>query len=109
MADPTTQPRPVSDDAMRAVYEETKTPHKFGIVLRGEGGQMVDCPTVFRHAGAWFMAYVCMNKVGYETHLARSTDLLKWEPLGKILTFRDGEVWDKWQADGGVALFDHQW
>ena len=42
-------------------------------------------PQRFRHADAWFMVYVCMNKVGYETHLARSDDLLKWQPLGKIL------------------------
>jgi predicted GH43/DUF377 family glycosyl hydrolase len=50
-----------------------------------------------------------MNEVGYETHLAVSDDLLEWEPLGKILKFRDGDVWDKWQADGGIALHDHLW
>jgi hypothetical protein len=45
---------------------------------------MVDCPSVFRHGSAWFMLYVCTtNKVGYETHLARSDDLLHWTPLGK--------------------------
>ena len=43
-----------------------------------------------------------MNKVGYETHLVRSDDLLKWEPLGKILSFRESG-WDKWQAGGTVA------
>ena len=98
----------VSAEQMRAVYEETKTPFKYGVVLRGEGGNAVDCPSVFRHGDAWFMVYVCMNKVGYETHLARSGDLLKWEPLGKILPFRD-TGWDKWQAGGTVALQDHAW
>jgi predicted GH43/DUF377 family glycosyl hydrolase len=104
----TTQERPVSEEAMRAVYEETKTPHKYGVIVRGDEGKAVDCPNVFRHGDAWYMAYVCMNKVGYETHLARSDDLLHWEPLGKILRFRD-DGWDKWQADGGVALMDYAW
>ena len=35
------------------------------------------------------MLYVCMNEVGYETHLADSDDLLKWNPLGKVLSFRE--------------------
>ena len=39
------------------------------------------------------MVYVCMNEVGYETHLAQSDDLLKWDPLGKVLSFRS-EGWD---------------
>lgn len=102
-------PRPVAADVMQRVHDEVKTPFKYGIVLRGDGGKMVDCPSVFRFNNAWFMLYVCMNQVGYETHLARSDDLIKWEPLGKVLTFRDGDVWDKWQADGGVALADHRW
>jgi len=104
-----TQPIEVSDTEMQTVYEESKTPFKYGVIVRGEEGKAVDCPNVFRHGDAWFMVYVCMNKVGYETHLARSDDLLKWEPLGKILKFREGDVWDRWQADGGVALFDHHW
>src|SRR6476659_6522421 len=93
----------VSDDQMRGVYEETKTPFKYGVIMRGEDGNAVDCPSVFRHGDAWFMVYVCMNKVGYETHLARSDDLLKWEPLGKILKFRE-TGWDKWQAGGTIQL-----
>ena len=76
--------------------------------MRGAEGKAVDCPNVFRHGDAWFMLYVCMNKTGYETHLARSDDLLKWETLGKVLSFRE-RGWDQWQADGGVALFDHAW
>src|SRR3954468_12657165 len=104
----TTQTKPVGEDAMRAVYEEAKTPHKFGVILRGDDGNAVDCPSVFRHGDAWFMCYVCMNKVGYETHLARSDDLLHWQPLGKILRFRE-TGWDKCQAGGTVQLQDHQW
>jgi len=32
---------------MQRVYEEVKTPYKYGIVLRGETNQLVDCPSVF--------------------------------------------------------------
>ena len=98
----------VSDAEMRGVYEAARTPFKYGVILRGDEGTMLDCPSVFRHAGAWFMVYVCMNKVGYETHLATSRDLLKWEPLGKILPFR-ADGWDKWQAGGTIALQNHEW
>jgi len=98
----------VSPEQMQAVYDEAKTPYKYGVILRGDEGNAVDCPSVFRHGDAWFMVYVCMNKVGYETHLATSRDLLKWEPLGKLLKFRDAG-WDKWQAGGTISLQDHTW
>ena len=93
---------------MQRVYDEVKTPYKYGVIIRGDDNKMVDCPSVFRHNGRWYMIYVCMNKVGYESHLATSDDLLHWETLGKILTFRDAG-WDRWQCDGGVALVDYDW
>lgn len=94
---------------MARAYEAAKTPFKYGVIIRGEGGRAVDCPSVFRFKDAWWMLYVCMNEVGYETHLARSDDLLRWDIQGKVLSFREGEVWDRWQADGGAALVDHTW
>lgn len=100
--------REIPAERMRHVYEEVKTPFKYGIIIRGEDHKAVDCPSVFRHGGRWYMIYVCMNKVGYETHLAISDDLLSWKPLGKIMTFHK-EGWDAWQADGGVALCDPTW
>src|SRR5579862_2695015 len=108
MTDTSTQARPVSPETMQRIYDEVKTPHKYGIVLRGEGGKIIDCPSIFRFKQTWYMLYVCMNEVGYETHLADSPDLLHWNPLGKVLSFPK-EGWDKWQADGGVALIDYQW
>lgn len=98
----------VSAEKMQAVYEEVKTPFKYGVVIRGEDKKLVDCPNVFRHEGKWYMMYVCMNKVGYETLLAESDDLLNWKPLCNIMSFRK-EGWDAWQADAGVALFDYRW
>jgi len=98
----------VAAEQMTAIYEEVKTPYKYGIVIRGEDKKFVDCPNVFRHGDMWYMMYVCLNKVGYETHLAASDNLLDWKPLGKILPFpTDG--WDKWQADGSIALCDYRW
>lgn len=106
---PAQKPRFVSAATMQQIYDEVKTPHKYGVVLRGEPGELVDCPNVFRHAGRWYMMYVAIkDNVGYQTYLARSDDLLHWEKLGRILTHpRAG--WDAWQVDGGLALYDTRW
>jgi predicted GH43/DUF377 family glycosyl hydrolase len=99
----------VSPDRMQNIYDECKTPFKRGIVLHPPAGAMCDCPSVFRFGGRWYMLYVVIEgKVGYQTHLAVSDNLLDWKPLGKILSFRDSG-WDKWQADGGISLVDHNW
>jgi alpha-L-fucosidase 2 len=103
--------RPVSDGEMQRVYDEVKTPYKFGVVLAPEDAktEYYDCPTVFRHGDRWLMVYVKFkDKVGYETCLAESRDLLEWRTLGTILPFQK-DTWDMWQADGGVALFDPEW
>lgn len=106
---PSDKPRLVSADTMRRIYDEVKTPFKYGVVLAGEAGEMVDCPTVFRHENRWYMLYAATrDKTGYETFLARSDDLLHWEKLGCVLPFRR-EGWDAWQADGGIALYDTAW
>ena len=100
---------PVPQEMMERVYEEVKTPYKHGVVIPAGEGEKVDCPNVFRHDGRWYMMFA-VNKdlIGYETHLAVSDDLLNWERLGRILSFRD-EGWDRWQADGGVSLIDYTW
>ena len=100
--------REVGKAAMSEIYEQVKTPHKYGILLRGEDKKGVDCPSVFRQGNKWYMVYICMNQVGYETHLAASENLLAWKPLGKILRFQEGR-WDAAQAAGYIALQDHTW
>jgi predicted GH43/DUF377 family glycosyl hydrolase len=102
--------REVPAEVMRRIYDEVKTPCKYGVVLKGETkDEWVDCPSVFRHEGRWYMVYAAIrDKAGYESYLARSDDLLHWEKLGKILSFR-GDGWDAWQADGGIALPDWRW
>jgi predicted GH43/DUF377 family glycosyl hydrolase len=95
---------------MQRVYEEIRTPFKYGVVLPAGEGEKLDCPNVFRHDGRWYMVFaVIRDNVGYETHLAVSDDLLHWERLGAILPFDDNQGWDKWQAAGGLALFDTEW
>lgn len=102
-------PAPISDAEMQRVYHEVETPYKYGVVIPARKGSLADCASVFRYEGKWLMVYVAnQGRVGYETHLAESPDLLHWKPLGKILPFaRHG--WDAWQADGGISLVDPTW
>ncbi len=102
--------QPVTENTMRQIYDEVKTPFKYGVILQGAGpDEYVDCPSIFRSGEHWYMMYVAItNKIGYQTFLARSDDLLHWTKLGKILPFSQNG-WDAWQADGGVALADYRW
>ncbi|HEX9046244.1 MAG TPA: glycosylase [Verrucomicrobiae bacterium] len=108
---PVAATRMVDTNTLQQIYAEVKTPFKYGVVLRGDGtNELVDCPSVFRYDGRWYMMFVAnANKVGYQTFLARSDDLLHWEKLGKILSFTATNHWDAWQADGGIALADYRW
>ena len=103
--------RAVETNVMQEIYEEVKTPFKYGVVLTGAAtNELVDCPGIFRDGRHWYLMYVAIsNKVGYQTFLARSEDLLHWQKLGKILSFTDTNRWDAWQADGGLALADYHW
>ncbi|WP_197525531.1 hypothetical protein [Pseudobythopirellula maris] len=94
---------------MQRVFEELSTPHKHGVLLTPGEGEYYDCPNVFRHNGRWWMLFVSTkDHKGYETELAVSDDLLHWEKLGKVLSFRE-QGWDRWQADGSIALYDTEW
>lgn len=102
--------RLVDDAAMQRVYDEVKTPFKYGVILKGSSkDELVDCPSVFRRGEHWYMVYVAnSNKLGYQTFLAQSSDLLHWTKLGTILPFSN-KGWDAWQGDGGIALADYRW
>lgn len=95
-------------EKMNEIYNEIKTEHKYGMILKNTTGKMLDCPNVFRHGEKWYMIYVVFDGQGYETALAESADLLHWEPRGTILGYTKG-TWDANQAGGGVALCDFQW
>ncbi len=102
----------VSKEEMEAVYQEMKTPVKCGMVLREEGADL-DCPNVIRlQDGTWRMIYARhvpgVEREGYETWMAKSTDLLHWEVEGKLLSQKE-EGWDALQADGGLCLLNPKW
>src|ERR1700722_2762885 len=103
--------RTVETNVMQQIYEEVKTPFKYGVVLAGGAtNELVDCPSIFRSGKHWYMMYVAIsNKVGYQTFVARSDDLLRWQKMGRILSFAKTNDWDAWQADGGIALVDYRW
>ena len=82
----------ISQDELARIYEEVKTPYKYGMVIAPQdNGHKIDCPTVFREGDSWYMTYVVYNGKtgqdgrGYETWLAKSSDLLHWKTLGRVL------------------------
>ncbi len=101
----------VPEARMQQVYEEIKTPYKYGLVLIPESDSAkTDSPTVFRHKGVWYMSYIVFDGRGYETWMASSPDLLNWKTIGRILPFpTDSTRWDAHQRAGYVALYDHRW
>lgn len=101
----------VPDTAMERVYQEVKTPYKYGMVVVPEdNGKKIDCPTVYRVGKDWFMSYIVFDGKGYETMLAKSNDLLHWTTTGKLLSFpKDSSRWDAHQRAGYMALQDPQW
>jgi predicted GH43/DUF377 family glycosyl hydrolase len=101
----------VSQQAMQHVYEEVKTPYKYGLVVVPQtDSEKIDCPTVFRKGKLWYMTYLRFDGRGYETWLAKSNDLLHWEKMGRIMSHsRDTTQWDASQKAGYVALVDTKW
>jgi predicted GH43/DUF377 family glycosyl hydrolase len=101
----------VPDSIMQKIYNEVKTPYKYGLVLTPENdSKKMDCPSVFRKGNNWYMTYLVFDGRGYETWLAQSNDLLHWQPKGRILSFsKDPTWWDANQKAGYIALQDPQW
>lgn len=82
--------------------EHLLTPFKLGRpVLTGSGAEgsfdrnAVDCPTPFWHNGRYYMLFVGFDGIGYQTGLAVSDDLIKWDKLGVILKRDPGRGWDR--------------
>src|SRR5262245_6376353 len=60
--------RDVPQAEMQRVYDEVKTPFKYGVILRPGTNESFDCPSVFRFGNKWYMVYIAIkNKIGYET------------------------------------------
>jgi predicted GH43/DUF377 family glycosyl hydrolase len=103
------QTRQVPQGVMNRVYEEIKTPYKYGLVLVPEdNGKMVDSPSIFCYQGTWYMIYIVFDGQGYETWIARSDNLLQWQTMGRIMSFT-ADTWDANQKAGYIALQDFTW
>lgn len=100
----------VSKTEMEKIYEEVKTPYKYGLVMVPEDkAHKMDCPTIFRKGKFWYMTYLIFSGRGYETWLSKSRDLLHWENQGKLMAFSDSGQWDDNQKAGYNALLDIDW
>jgi len=94
----------VPETTMDAIYEQIKTPHKYGLVLvPPDPSRKLDCPSIFRNGDSWYMSYIIYDGRGYETWLATSPDLLHWTTTGRILSFSDS-TWDANQKAGYISL-----
>ena len=105
----------ISKNVMQKIYDEVKTPYKYGMVVAPKDNyHQIDCPMVYREGGKWYMTYVVYNGKdgtdgrGYETWLATSDDLLQWKTLGRQLCYAD-KGWDMNQRAGYPALIDWTW
>lgn len=104
------RPKAVPPEIMQQIYEEVKTPFKYGLILVPESNQYkMDCPTVFWQNDIWYMTYIVFDGNGYETWLAESNNLLEWKIKGKILQFSDSTDWDANQKAGYLSLIDYNW
>lgn len=57
----------VAIETMRDVYEEVKTPYRYGpVVTTPPGADLVDSPSVFRYRGRWYMVHLVFRNNGYE-------------------------------------------
>jgi len=101
--------RPVSQAIMEKIFNEVKTPYKYGIVYKHpDSTKLVDSPTIYRAKHRWYMTYIIFDGKGYETWLAESKDLIHWNSKGKILPFTSG-TWDASQKAGYMSLVDIDW
>ena len=110
----------VPQQVMQHIYEEIRTPYKYGLVVTPENdSKKIDCPSVFRKGKDWYMTYIVFDGRGYETWLAKSKNLLDWKTIGRIMSFGDTTNkdakdpiaigWDANQKAGYIALQDTKW
>ncbi|MGF7231088.1 glycosylase [Arachidicoccus sp.] len=104
------RPKTVSPQKMEEIYKTVQTPYKYGLVIvPSDNSKKIDCPSVFRKHGKWFMTYIEFTGRGYQTWLAESPDLLHWKTKGKLLSFSDTADWDNNQKAGYIALETFDW
>lgn len=99
----------ITDDEMLSIYNKIKTPIKKGAVLKWDD-DFTDSPTIFKKDDLFYMYFIAISKdcstSGYETHLAKSEDLLDWEYCGPVFRRNDLNRWDSKQCAGYAAFVD---
>ena len=99
----------VTDKEMNEIYEKIKTPRKIGAVMKWDDFY-TDSPTVFRNDGIFYMYFIAISKdcsvSGYETHLAKSCDLINWEYIGPVFRRNNEKNWDSKQCAGYAAFIN---
>ena len=52
----------IDANVMQRIYKEVRTPYKYGMVVApADNYHKIDCPTIFRENGKWYMTYVVYN------------------------------------------------
>ncbi len=83
-AQPASPARTVSPEKMREVYEQVKTPYKYGIVLpQPDKGRMVDSPTIFRKGETWCMTYIIFDGKGNKIFPISSLATVVYRPSNR--------------------------
>ena len=101
---------PIPDKMMQGIYNQIKTPHKYGLVMAPpDGSTKMESPGVFRRGNLWYMVYTVADAFGYETWLAQSSDLLSWKEKGRMLSVKSTTEWDRSRKIGTIALQDIDW
>ncbi|HBF15663.1 MAG TPA: glycosylase [Clostridiales bacterium] len=102
----------ITPKEMENLYATLRTPNKHGAVMKWEQFY-TDSPSVFRFGDAFYMYFIAISKdtgvSGYETHLARSADLLHWDYVGPIFRRDNANRWDSRQCAAYVAFPDIRW
>lgn len=102
----------VAEEEMQRIYSTIKTPIKHGAVIKWNDF-FTDSPSVFLYKGHFYMYFVAISKdtsnSGYETHLAKSSDLLHWDYIGPIFCRNEENHWDSKQCAAYVAFPEIKW
>lgn len=90
-----------------------RTPYKYPELLLGDTGnaadfdsRSVDDPIVFRANGSFYMFYIGFDGTGYQTGLARSTDLLRWRRVALVGPRNPASQWTKYNLAISSILRD---
>ncbi|GGG76422.1 hypothetical protein [Edaphobacter dinghuensis] len=92
-----------------------RTPYKYPkLILKATGKKgdfderSVDDPIVFHANGAFYMLYIGFDGIGYQTGLARSTDLLHWERVALVAPRDPSSKFTKYNLALSSILRDKQ-